>query len=65
MLLSTRLKAYPFCQSPYDFYRYEPSDTQSIFSNRDIIDSEEKYDSPGVFVKVNKPDDFAERGLSK
>ena len=38
---------------------------ESIFSDCDIIDLEADYDSPGVFVKVKKPDDFAEKDLSE
>ena len=65
ILLSTRSKGYPFSPSPYDFWRFELSDMESIFSDCEIIDLEADYDSPGLFVKVKKPNDFAERDLSK
>lgn len=65
ILLSTRSKGFPFHPSPYDFWRYELSDMARIFSDCEIIDLEEDFDSPGVFVKVKKPDDFAEKDLSK
>jgi SAM-dependent methyltransferase len=65
ILLTTRSKGYPFHPSPYDFWRYEPSDMESFFSDCEIIDLEKDFDSPGVFVKVKKPDDFAENDLSK
>jgi hypothetical protein len=38
---------------------------ETIFSDCAIINLEEDYYSPGVFLKVKKPNDFAERDLSK
>jgi SAM-dependent methyltransferase len=65
ILLTTRSYGYPFHPSPYDFWRFEPSDMEALFSDCEILNLEEDFESPGVFVKVRKPDDFVERDLSE
>ena len=60
ILLTTRSFGYPFHGSPYDFWRYELEDMKNIFSDC-LIEKLEKDPKNGVFVKVRKPIDFAEK----
>ncbi len=64
ILLTTRSYGFGFHPFPYDFWRFELSDMQSIFSDCKITDLEKDFSAPGVFVKVVKPSDFVERDLS-
>jgi len=64
ILLTTRSYGFEFHPYPYDFWRFELSDMQSIFSDCEITDLEKDFVAPGVFVKVKKPSDFVERDLS-
>jgi SAM-dependent methyltransferase len=52
ILLTTRSYGFVFHPFPYDFWRFELSDMQSIFSDCEIIDLEKDFSEPGVFVKV-------------
>jgi SAM-dependent methyltransferase len=65
ILITTRSRGFFFHPFPYDFWRFELSDMQTIFSDCEIIDLEEDFSDPGVFVKVEKPSDFVERDLSR
>lgn len=64
ILLTTRSYGFVFHPFPHDFWRFELSDMQSIFSDCEITDLERDFSEPGVFVKVTKPSDFVERDLS-
>lgn len=65
ILLTTRSYGFQFHPFPYDFWRFELSDMQDIFSDCEITDLEKDFAAPGVFVKAKKPSDFVERDLSK
>jgi SAM-dependent methyltransferase len=64
ILITTRSYGFFFHPFPYDFWRFELTDMGSIFSDCEIIDLEQDFSEPGVFVKVKKPRDFVERDLS-
>jgi SAM-dependent methyltransferase len=64
ILLTTRSYGFGFHPFPYDFWRFERADMEVIFSDCEITDLEEDFDFPGVFVKVEKPNDFVETDLS-
>ncbi|MGZ4944692.1 MAG: class I SAM-dependent methyltransferase, partial [Halobacteriota archaeon] len=50
ILLTTRSYGFPFHPFPHDFWRFELSDMQSIFSDCKITDLETDFLDPGVFV---------------
>jgi len=64
LLFTTRSRGFPFHGYPFDFWRYEISDIQVIFSDFIIEAIEKDYLSPGIFVKVRKPLIFNENDLS-
>jgi SAM-dependent methyltransferase len=49
---------------PYDFWRYEIEDMKEIFSDCKTLSLERDYSGPGVFIKLKKPNEFAEKDLS-
>lgn len=63
MLITTRSYGFPDHGYPADFWRFELSDMQSIFSDCAILALEKDSESPGVFVKVKKPQEFVARSL--
>lgn len=64
ILITTRSYGYGYHASPYDFWRYELEDMRSIFSDGEILSLEKDFRSPGVFIKVKKPNKFVEKDLS-
>jgi predicted SAM-dependent methyltransferase len=64
ILVTTRSFGYRYHGWPYDFWRYEPSDMERIFSDCRIIKIEQDMVEPGVFLKAIKPDKFRENDLS-
>ena len=61
LLITTRSPGFPYHGFPDDFWRYEPSDLQIIFSDfeREVIESDPL--DPGVFLKARKPKNFVMR----
>lgn len=64
ILITTRSKGYPYHGAPYDFWRYELEDINSLFSDFEILNSERDHSEPGVFIKARRPDGFVERDFS-
>jgi SAM-dependent methyltransferase len=64
MYVTTRSFGFPYHAYPYDFWRYEISDMQKIFSDFDIIKLEKDPWAPGVFLKARKPTEFKLNDLS-
>lgn len=64
MLLTTRSYGYQYHGFPADFWRYELEDMKYIFSDCVILALATDLEVPGVFIKVQKPDSFAENDLS-
>jgi SAM-dependent methyltransferase len=65
VLITTRSKGFVYHGWPYDFWRYEPSDMEAIFSDFEIEALESEHPGcPGVFLKARRPRQLAERELS-
>jgi len=64
ILVTTRSIGFKFHEHPHDFWRYELSDIESIFSDCDIQALEKDWEK-GVFVKAIKPANFKEKDLSE
>lgn len=65
ILITTRSLGYRYHGWPYDFWRYESSDMERIFSDCQIIKIEQDMDEPGVFLKAIKPANFMENDLAE
>lgn len=69
VVITTRSYGFPFHYAPFDFWRYEPSDMQAIFSDFEIMGIETDTQmindriTPGVFVAAKKPIGFSENNL--
>lgn len=64
ILITTRSYGMGGHAYPYDFWRYEIEDMKEIFSDCKTLSLERDYSAPGVFVKLKKPNEFAEKDLS-
>ena len=64
ILLTTRSYGFGYHDFPYDFWRYEIEDMESIFSDCIILNVQNDKSDPGVFIKVQKPNNFVEKTLS-
>jgi len=64
ILLTTVSKGYGKHDYPSDYWRYEISDLEHIFSDCVIEKTEGNDRNHTVFIKVRKPDDFVEVDLS-
>lgn len=63
LLVTTRSKGFGYHGYPYDFWRFDVEDVQSIFSDISLEVVEKDPSSPGVFFKGSKPDPFIEMNL--
>ena len=64
MLHTTVSKGYGLHEYPSDFWRYELSDMENIFSDCIIQKLEKDTQIQGVFIRAIKPSNFIERDLS-
>lgn len=64
LLITTRSYGFPYHAYPSDFWRFECSDMEAIFSDCVIDALERDRVSPGVMLKARKPQDFVERDLA-
>jgi SAM-dependent methyltransferase len=64
VLLTTRSEGYGYHGYPSDFWRFSMGDMKQIFSDFEMLTLEKDPEAPGVFVKVRKPEKFAEANLS-
>jgi SAM-dependent methyltransferase len=64
IIVTTRSRGYGYHAVPYDFWRFDVSDCERIFSDCHLLDIETDPEAPGVFVKVKIPVDFKEADLS-
>ncbi|HBG78406.1 MAG TPA: methyltransferase type 11 [Phycisphaerales bacterium] len=63
LLITTRSRGFVYHGFPADFWRYEKSDMEFIFSDFDIEALESDPIDPGVFFKARKPVNFIENKL--
>lgn len=64
ILITTRSLGFPHHTAPFDFWRYQLSDIEHIFSDCKIQLLRKDPQVPGVFLKAWKPDPFSEMDLS-
>ena len=65
LLITTRSRGFPFHEAPHDFWRYEVSDMEAIFSDFSIEVLETDPQEPGVFLKARKPAGCSAKDLSE
>lgn len=61
LLVTTRSAGFHYHAFPDDFWRYEASDLEVIFSDFNVEVIELDQSSPGVFLKARKPENFVMR----
>ncbi|MBU2540564.1 MAG: class I SAM-dependent methyltransferase [Candidatus Omnitrophica bacterium] len=64
VFITTRSYGFLYHGFPSDYWRFEASDLEYIFSDCLIEKIEKDKYSPGVFIKVRKPKDFKENDLA-
>lgn len=64
LLLTTRSKGFGFHAYPFDFWRYEMTDMEVLFSDFSVEALTPDRSCPGVLFKGRKPSKFHERDLS-
>lgn len=65
IIISTRSKGFDYHGYPYDFWRFEINDIESIFTDFDINSLESDPACPGIFMMAQKPLDFVENDLNE
>ena len=60
LIITTRSRGFPYHGYPFDFWRYEISDMESIFRDFEIKTLENDNSMPGVFLLAKKPENFIE-----
>lgn len=63
LYITTRSRARLYHGYPYDFWRYEVEDFRNIFSDFKILVLSRDHMLPGVFLKAQKPCDYAPKAL--
>ncbi len=63
ILITTRSRGFAYHSYPYDFWRYEIDDMKNIFSDYKILVLQKDPQDQGVFIKIEKPDNFMEKKL--
>jgi len=64
LFITTRSKGFKYHEFPYDFWRYEKSDMEVIFSDFIIEVVKKDHLKPGIFVKARKPFKYIEKDLT-
>jgi len=64
LLITTRSIGIAYHGFPYDFWRFQLSDFEEIFSDFTIENLEEDKLAPGVFLKARRPDDYQAKDLT-
>ena len=65
LLVTTRSRGFEYHTFPFDFWRYEISDMEFIFSDFDIKDLRSDPDAPGVLLFAGKPPVFTENDIKE
>lgn len=65
ILLTTRSQGYPCHGFPHDFWRFERTDMEVIFSDFELLSLESDPANPGVFVFARRPRSSKEISLEK
>jgi SAM-dependent methyltransferase len=60
LLITTRSKGFPYHGFPFDYWRFELSDFEDLFSDMDIVSLERDRSDPGVLALVQKNPDSAD-----
>lgn len=63
IIITTRSKGFGYHGWPFDFWRYEISDMERIFSDFVIEVAEKDPSMTGIFIKAKKPKNFIENRL--
>ena len=63
LLITTRSLGFPYHPFPDDFWRFECSDLQTIFSDFECDVVESDPSAPGAFLKARKPANFVMNAL--
>jgi hypothetical protein len=64
LVLTTRSRGFGYHGYPFDYWRYESTDIEEIFSDLRIEALERDPVAPGIFLKATKPEDFSEKNLA-
>src|SRR5260370_580752 len=64
MIVSTRSYGVDFHRQPFDYWRYQQEDFETIFSDVVVEDLRLDPTDPGLLIKARKPASFVERDLS-
>ena len=65
LMITTRSIGFHYHGFPYDFWRYESSDMEHLFSDFEIVTLRKDRQHKGIFVYARKPENFEEVDLSE